>query len=100
MSENTIGQRLTWARETAGLSLSQAARLMFTERQLIVDMEEGRTDPGFSVLNLFSLLYDADLCWLQTGIERQIDMGNIPAQVSKEDAESLRRVFARGRQNS
>lgn len=97
--EETLGQRLTWARDTAGLSYSQAAKLLHMERFELIQLETNQCGASNALIDEMAVLYDVSTEWLTTGLEREV---SIPEKqwMSKDDAESLRRLFARMRQNS
>jgi transcriptional regulator with XRE-family HTH domain len=99
MDEITIGKRITWARDTAGLKIGQAARLLDTTPDRLLAIEQDRISPSPDELKLFEMKYDVDLKWLKTGIERPVDVP-MSHHMSEEDREATRRLFARMRQNS
>ena len=61
--------RLTRAREMAGLSLAQAAKLLGWQRDhgvtTLADLESGKREPATSLLNALADLYDVQVEWLR-----------------------------------
>lgn len=99
-NDNELGERLTWARQTAGLSIGQAARLLNLTSEQIIASESGDWPGMYAPAEAWCRVYDIDVHWLKTGIEREVDMSGLSAHVSDEDRESLRRLIARRWQNS
>lgn len=99
MPEETLGQRLAWARENAGLSQGQAAKRMHFEKSEIIALETDQCGASPALINEMGIVYDVSTHWLTTGEEREVV---IPDQkwMSQDDAESLKRLFGRLRQNS
>lgn len=101
MKEETLGARLTWARDTAGLSYSQAAKMLHMERFELIQLETDKCGASDNLINEMSVVYDVDTHWLKTGVERHLDtLPLLGHDVSDEDHESLRRIIARRRQDS
>lgn len=99
MPEETLGDRIRWSRETAGLSQGQAAKLLDLPKETLGAMEGDNLLPAHCVMNDFSRHYDVDLHWLQTGQEREVSLPPMK-NVTEADRESLRRLQARRRQDS
>lgn len=95
-----VGERLTWARETAGLSQSQLARKSSCTVSMIAEWEEDLCPVGYSIVFEMALICDVDPNWLATGTERPVDLSFLGQDVSEEDRETVRRVLARRYQNS
>jgi transcriptional regulator with XRE-family HTH domain len=62
-SENTA-DRLRSAREMAGLSQAQVARIMHMHRPTITEMEAGRRKVSTDELRQLGELYEVDVAWL------------------------------------
>lgn len=93
----TLGERIEWARETAGLSRSQAAKLLDLPKPFLASVEMDEVQPAPCLMSDFSRHYDVDLHWLQTGEEREVEMPDM-RNVTPRERESLRRLMARRRQ--
>lgn len=65
--QSGIAERLKLARERAGLSQGQAARLLGLHRPTISTIESGERVVKASEINLFADLYRVDSDWLLTG---------------------------------
>jgi transcriptional regulator with XRE-family HTH domain len=63
---STLHERLRLAREQAGLSQGQVARLMDIHRPTISEIEAGRRRVTADELAKFSELYDVSIEWLST----------------------------------
>jgi transcriptional regulator with XRE-family HTH domain len=61
---STMSERLRMAREQAGLSQGQVARLMDKHRPTISEIEAGRRKVAADELAQFAKLYDVSLDWL------------------------------------
>ena len=61
---STLGDRLRMAREQAGLSQAQVARLIDKHRPTISEIEAGRRKVSSEELTQFAKLYDVSLDWL------------------------------------
>lgn len=61
---STIASRLRLAREQAGLSQGQVAKLMNMHRPSISEIEAGRRKVSADELTEFSRLYDVSVAWL------------------------------------
>lgn len=96
---DTLADRLIWARETAGLSIMQAAKVTGIHARAIAALEAGNELILSAVVESLAIAYDVDSTWLNTGVGREFDMPDMPMALA-EERESLRRLIARGRQNS
>jgi transcriptional regulator with XRE-family HTH domain len=61
---NRLGERLRLAREQAGLSQGQVARLLDLHRPTVSEIEAGRRRVAAEELSAFAKLYDVSLDWL------------------------------------
>jgi transcriptional regulator with XRE-family HTH domain len=59
-----IAKRLSLARETAGLSQGQAAKILKMHRPTITEIEAGRRKVSAEELLQFSEIYKVDINWL------------------------------------
>lgn len=94
-NDNELGERLIWARQTAGLSIGQAARLLGITSEQIIASETGAWPGMYAPAEAWCRVYDIDLTWLKTGVERAVDMSGLSGGVSAADRESLRQLLAR-----
>lgn len=62
MSE--LSERLRFAREQAGLSQAQVAKMMNMHRPTISEIEAGRRRVTVEEMNEFARIYDASISWL------------------------------------
>lgn len=62
-----LAERIRNARELAGLSQGQAAKLMGFHRPTISEIEAGRRNVKAEELSTFSELYGVDVSWLVSG---------------------------------
>lgn len=66
---DAILRRLTRAREQAGLSQSQAAKLAgFSSGSTISHYESGERELSVAMLLTLAGIYDVDVTWLMTGV--------------------------------
>lgn len=98
--ETTFGARLKWAREQAGLTQGQAAKMLHFEKSEIIALETDQCGASRSLIEEFAVTYDVEINWLLLGTEREVDLSSLGSHVSAEDRESLRRVLARRRQDA
>lgn len=61
---STLAQRLKIAREQAGISQGQVAKLIGFHRPTISEIEAGRRKVSTDELRLFSEIYDVSIEWL------------------------------------
>lgn len=64
-----IGRRLRWAREQAGLSQGQVARMMDLHRPTISQIEAGQRNVRAGEMRSFADIYGVDHDWLLLGDE-------------------------------
>jgi len=64
---NDCASRLRWARENAGLSQGQAAKMLGFHRPTISQIEAGQRAVKVEELNKFAELYDVKEDWLLSG---------------------------------
>ena len=75
---SSIASRLRLARENAGLSQGQAAKLLSMHRPTISEIEAGRRRVSVEELTLFARIYDVSIPWLSGTDEEDDDLGLIP----------------------
>lgn len=63
-SKHDIAQRICWARQHAGLSQGQTAKLMKMHRPTISEIEAGRRKVSAEELMQFSNIFGVDISWL------------------------------------
>ena len=73
-NNTTVASRLRMAREQAGLSQGQVAKLMKMHRPTISEIEAGRRKVSAEEIAQFSRLYDISVVWL-TNAEETDDIG-------------------------
>lgn len=61
---STIGERLRLARDQAGLSQGQVARMLSMHRPTISEIEAGRRRVTAEELATFSRIYEVSVAWL------------------------------------
>lgn len=99
MSDMTLADRLIWARQQAGLSISQASELSEMSEHIIVALEAGWKVIVITALDAMAETYNVDTRWLIAGVERSVIMPDT-SQMTDEERESLRQTLARTRQVS
>lgn len=87
-----ILERLTKARKSAGLSLSQAAKLTGRSVSGLSDIENGRCSMYVHSLLEFGDVYGVDLTWLVTGINPTFDTNEVVEKLGA-SCESLSSVL-------
>lgn len=65
-TQSTLAQRLRLAREQAGLSQGQVAKILGLQRPSISEIEAGRRKVSADELAQFSTIYDVSVSWLAT----------------------------------
>lgn len=95
---STLAERLRMAREQAGLSQGQVARLLDKHRPTISEIEAGRRKVAAEELAQFAKLYDVSLEWLtgKVGDESEPDDDRVELaarELSKLDPADLERVM-------
>ncbi|NUM53516.1 MAG: helix-turn-helix transcriptional regulator [Candidatus Hydrogenedentes bacterium] len=63
-TQSTLAQRLRLAREQAGLSQGQVAKILGLQRPSISEIEAGRRKVSVDELAQFSTIYDVSVSWL------------------------------------
>jgi transcriptional regulator with XRE-family HTH domain len=64
----TLGDRLTLARETAGLELNQLAQRIGVRPQTLRNWEEDRAEPRANRVQMLAGMLDVSLVWLISGL--------------------------------
>ena len=64
---STISERMRLAREQAGLSQGQVAKMLGMHRPTISEIEAGRRRITADELTTFSRIYEVSVSWLMTG---------------------------------
>ena len=64
---STISERMRLAREQAGLSQGQVAKMLGMHRPTISEIEAGRRRITADELTTFSRVYEVSVAWLTTG---------------------------------
>jgi transcriptional regulator with XRE-family HTH domain len=92
-----IGARLRAAREEAGLSQGQAAKLLGTHRPTISEIEAGRRRVQADELSQFAKMYHVSVSWLlgeEGGVDPHEEKARVAArELMKLKAEDLDRVM-------
>lgn len=70
----TQGQRIKQARKWAGVSRSQAAKLLNTNTEIINAVEQDRLEAVGDSFERFAELYDVSAAWLATGKTKALDV--------------------------
>jgi len=100
--KETIAKRLRFAREVAGLTQGQVAKLMHLHRPTISEIEAGRRRVSADELTEFARHYHTSVAWL-TGEQPEMvdpmdDQINLAARelskLSKDDLDRVLRVLA------
>ena len=73
---NKLGERLRLAREQAGLSQGQVARLLDIHRPTVSEIEAGRRRVVADELSQFAKLYDVSMDWLTESEGSSDDMSD------------------------
>ncbi len=96
-----IGQRLRWAREQAGLSQGQVAKMVGYHRPTISQIEAGQRIVRPDEISRFAQLYDVKEIWILNG-DPAVSSSDDPrielaarelAKLRKEDLDALLRVI-------
>jgi transcriptional regulator with XRE-family HTH domain len=98
---NTVGKRLKWARETAGLSLAQAEALLGIGPNLLKLVEEDVLIAGEDRIEKMSYLYDIREEWLLTGVDVALTGDahyKVTGDVDPAEMERMRTLISRLRQ--
>lgn len=84
-----IGHRLREAREFAGLSQAQAAKLMDMHRPTVSEIEAGRRKVSADEVAKFAKLYRVDVEWIVTGKDRT-DSDDLRIQVAARQLKDMK----------
>ena len=97
MTDNlpTLGARLRWAREQAGLSGAQVARQLGVGRAFIGAIEFDRVAPNLARLTEFRDLYGVSMDWLTTGTEATVDPIAGEERLDPQDRALVRTLISR-----
>jgi transcriptional regulator with XRE-family HTH domain len=96
----SIGERLRWAREQAGLSQGQVAKLLICHRPTISQLESGERALKANEVLRFAELYDVQSGWILEG-DNALGVDEDPriqlaarelSKLSSEDLETLMRL--------
>lgn len=71
---STIGSRLRLAREHAGLSQGQVAKMLKMHRPTISEIEAGRRRVNSEELAMFSRIYEVSTAWLTDSDENEDEL--------------------------
>jgi len=97
-----IASRLRLAREQAGLSQAQVAKILDLHRPSVSEMEAGRRSVSAQELNKLAEIYDVDLAWLSGLKEDKLDPNNDKigiaarelAKLDEKDIDALLQILA------
>jgi transcriptional regulator with XRE-family HTH domain len=99
MAKQAIAQRLRAAREHAGLSQGQVARLLQLHRPSVSELEAGRRSVSAEELAEFARIYDVSVSWLvgeesdgQEQIDPRVELA--AREIQKLKPEDLDRLLA------
>ena len=84
-----IAERLRRAREQAGLSQGQVARLLNVHRPTVSEIEAGRRSVSAQELAKFADMYGVEVAWL-LGTEKAGDPQSTRARLAARELEKLR----------
>ena len=90
----TLGDRLTWAREAAGLSQQALAKRLGVKLSTLKRWEDDLAEPRANRLTLLSGLLNVSLKWLLTGQGADHMEGGAGAEVSRAEVAALRGKLA------
>jgi transcriptional regulator with XRE-family HTH domain len=96
--KDIIAARLTIAREQAGLSQAQVAKLLKLHRPTISEIEAGRRNVSAEELLEFAKLYGVSLTWItdekEEGLNKKMDVIELAArELKKMKNEDLQKVI-------
>lgn len=77
MTQESIATRLQAARDLAGLSQGQAAKLLGISRNEIAEMEAGKDTPSEALLTRVAEVYVVSESWLRGEVAYQLSMDDI-----------------------
>lgn len=87
-TQTLIPERLRLAREQAGLSQGQVARMLGVHRPTISEMEAGRRKVSATELAEFAKIYDVTVSWL-LGEETQTTAGDARIELAARELSKL-----------
>ncbi|MDD5369719.1 MAG: helix-turn-helix transcriptional regulator [Anaerolineaceae bacterium] len=85
-----VAQRLRMARELAGLSQGQVAKIMGLHRPSISELEAGRRNVSVQELKTFSQLYNVEFDWLAGNNPTNVDENQDQIQLAARELSKLR----------
>ena len=92
-----IGERLRLAREQAGLSQGQVAKMLNLHRPTITEIEAGRRKVSAPEASQFAEIYGVSLDWLLNGSEQDDPSIQLAARelsrLSKQDLDTVLRLL-------
>lgn len=96
---NTLAQRLRTAREHAGLSQGQVAKLLGMHRPTVSEIEANRRKVSAEELSDFARIYEVSVSWLTSSAEDEVDdrvrlAARDLSKLKPEDLEKVLRLLA------
>lgn len=88
-SPEAVGARLRWAREQAGLSQSQVAKLLNLHRPTISQIEAGKRNVRTAEIATLAELYDVRETWIVSGSSRSDVMDDPRIQIAARELAKL-----------
>ena len=79
----SIGERLRWAREQAGLSQSQVAKMMNVHRPTVSNIEAGDRSVRAEEVCVFAELYEVSPDWI-LGVEKDENENEVIQLIARE----------------
>lgn len=79
----TLGDRITEARETLGLTLDQAARRMAVKTVTLKNWENGQAQPRPNKLQMLAGVLGVSISWLLEGGAEHDPMGDGPGRLAQ-----------------
>lgn len=86
----TIAKRLKSARELAGLSQNQVAKLLNLKRPAISEIEAGRRRVSAEELSKLGEIYDVSVAWLAGSSSEPTDLGQIKIELAARELSKLK----------
>lgn len=102
---SSVAERLRLAREQAGLSQGQIAKMLSKHRPTISEIEAGRRRVTAEELAIFARIYEVSIAWLsgseddQVGDERVRLAARELAKLKKADLDKILRLLATMRES-
>ena len=84
-----IAERLKLARELAGLSQSQTAKLLNISRPTVSEIEAGRRNVASTEVIKFSELYDVDVSWVLGNDEKNENYAKSKIQLAARELSKM-----------